>query len=221
MVHLHGLEYIQSVLDRVASNLGSDVTAYHIGGNAMCVLGLKDMTKDTDLVFLSEEEVKAFKNALLAAGFMEKEIVDLPEYRGLNAWGIFEEGGGGSIRESLPPRMSFDLFLKKVCGKLNFSQGMVSRGREYITFGKLVNNVCSKEDVFMFKAMAGRSRDIEDMVLLVAGGIDWDVIAGEFLTQANNLSSAHKSIFISSVSRLSSEHNVSLPASFTRKINSA
>jgi hypothetical protein len=51
VVHQHDLGYIEKVLARVGEHLLTPITAYHIGGNAMCVLKLKPTTKDTKSCF--------------------------------------------------------------------------------------------------------------------------------------------------------------------------
>ena len=135
----------------------------------MCVLTIKATTKDTDLVLLTKGEVEAFRAALLAAGFMEVEIVN-EEYVGLDAFAMFEEKVEGNIHEPIIPRMRVDLFLRRICHRLRLSKGMISRSTEYLKFGNIENRVCSKEDIFLFKALAGRPRDIEDMFRLARIG---------------------------------------------------
>ncbi|MFH1054872.1 MAG: hypothetical protein V1744_02125 [Candidatus Altiarchaeota archaeon] len=219
MDHQHGLEYIEAVLGRVGANLKKPVTAYHIGGNAMCALRLKSTTKDTDLVLLTDAEVETFRMALFDSNFMEVEIVNQPEYLGLNAFGIFEERAEGSIHEKIPPRMRIDLFLKQICGKIRFSDEMVSRSRPYKVLGKLDNRICSIEDVFLFKAMAGRPRDIDDMRLILRSDFDWGVVADEFVRQASKLEREDWAFFRQSIASLRTTHSIVPPASFTTKIS--
>lgn len=218
MERQHGLDYIEAILAGVGSSLKKPVTAYHIGGNAMCVLGLKATTKDTDLVLLTKEEVEVFRAALFESNFMEVEIVNEPEYEGLDAFGIFEERAEGNIYGEFPPRMRIDLFLEQVCGKIRFSESMVSRSRPFKSFGKLKNRICSMEDVFLFKAMAGRPGDIGDMQKIAASGLGWDVVAVEILSQSSRLGKEDRGVFNDSILSLRSSYRIVPPDSFTAKI---
>lgn len=184
----------------------------------MCVLGLKPTTKDTDLVILSESEIKAFMSALLDSGYLEVVIVDDPEYRYLNAYAIFEERAEGSIHDAPMPRMRIDLFLKRVCGKITFSEAMISRTTPYKPYGKLAGRICSPEDIFLFKAVAGRPRDVDDMRVIAVSGMDWEIVADEYLRQAPGLDADTLEVFRDSISTLRSVHRIAAPASFTRKI---
>ena len=184
----------------------------------MCVLKLKPTTKDTDLVFVSEPEITAFRDALFDSGFMEVVIVEEPEYRELNAYAIFEERAEGSIHADTLPRMRIDLFLKRVCGKITFSETMVLRSHSYKSFGRLAGRICSPEDIFLFKAAAGRPRDIDDMRVLAVSGMDWAIVADEYCRQAPGLGKESREVFNESLASLMSVHRIIAPASFTRKI---
>ncbi len=45
----------------------------------------------------------------------------------------------------------------------------------------------TNEDIFLFKAIAGRDDDIEDMNMLVQAGLDYDVVRAELETQIERL----------------------------------
>ena len=218
MDHQHSLAEIESVLEKIGLALDQPVTAYHIGGNAMCVHGLKDTTKDTDIVLLSEVEVTALKDALLDSGFEETEIAVTPEYSSMQAYGIFAQKSENIMAQDYTPGLIVELFLKSVCGKLTFSEEMSKRSTEHKTYGKLKNRICSKEDILLFKAMAGRDRDIEDMVILSEHGIDWDTVENESGRQLQKLSEGHKDIFYESFVKFSTSSGTELPASFIKNM---
>ena len=218
MEQQHGLDYITSVLEGIGLLLSRPVTAYHIGGNAMCVLGVKSTTKDTDLVFLSKPEVKAFLDALPGAGFMEVEVVD-EEYGGLDAFAIFEERASGNVREPIPPCMRVDLFYGRICHGLKLSTHMVSRSTGFMRFGYLENRICSKEDVFLFKALAGRPRDVEDMSLLARVGLDWVIVGEEFSAQKEDLGKDDLDSVRASLEVLTSDYGVSVPQALMAEIS--
>jgi hypothetical protein len=212
------LDYINSVLERVGNLLSRQVTAYHIGGNAMCALAIKSATKDTDLVLLTKDEVDAFRTAVLAAGFMEVEVVN-GEYAGLDAFAMFEEKAEGNIHEPIPPRMRIDLFLRRICHRLRLSKGMASRSTGYLKFGSLENRICSKEDIFLFKALAGRPRDIEDMSRLARVGFNWSVVGEELEAQKKNLDSEDISSVKGSIESLNADYGILAPPALTAKLS--
>jgi len=184
----------------------------------MCALAIKSTTKDTDLVLLTKGDVEVFRDALLAAGFMEVEVVN-EEYAGLDAFAMFEEKAGGDIRKPVIPRMRVDLFLRRVCHRLRLSKGMISRSREYLKFGNLENHTCSKEDIFLFKALAGRPRDIEDMSRLAGVGFNWSVVEVELESQKKNLDSEDIDSVKRSLEVLNADYGVLAPPAFTAKLS--
>ena len=218
MEHQHNLDYINQILEKVGSLLKRKVTAYHIGGNAMCVLAIKATTKDTDLILLTEDEIHTFRTSLLDAGFMEVEIVN-QEYVGLDAFAMFEEKAEGYINEPIIPRMRVDLFLKRVCHRLTLSEGMISRSADYLRFGNLQNRICSKEDIFLFKALAGRPRDIEDMYRLARFGFNWSAVEGEIEYQKKNLKTDDFEALGRSLEALNTAYGVSTPPTITKKLS--
>jgi len=123
----HDLSYISSVFDRISKNLKEEITIYHIGGNAMCWYGLKDTTKDTDLVLTSEGEVNSFRSALLNSRFIEVEVVSVPGYEHINQYAIFDEVMETPLDQELTPGIGVELFLNQICGGFRFSDGMKSR----------------------------------------------------------------------------------------------
>jgi len=154
----------------------------------MCWHGLKDTTKDADLVFLTKKEALAFRNAVLVCGFMECEIVDLPgDYADMNPFGIFDEVKHTPIDEEFTPGIRIDVFAGKVCGIFNFSKGMQNRCVKGLDYKNLVGMVCACEDIFLFKSVTYRERDIEDMNSLYKKGLNWQVIADELKIQIESL----------------------------------
>jgi len=51
----------------------------------------------------------------------------------------------------------------------------------------LTVQLVSNEDIFLFKMIAGRDDDIEDMNVLVQAGLDYDVIRDELEVQIDRL----------------------------------
>jgi len=51
----------------------------------------------------------------------------------------------------------------------------------------LTVRLVSNEDIFLFKLIAGRDDDIEDMNMLVQAGLDYDVVRDELEAQIERL----------------------------------
>jgi hypothetical protein len=52
---------------------------------------------------------------------------------------------------------------------------------------RLMIRLVSNKDIFLFKAIAGRDDDVEDMNMLVQAGLDYDVVTAEFEAQIDRL----------------------------------
>lgn len=188
MEHQHSLEYIRSVFERVGLKLDKPVTVYHIGGNAMCWHGLKNATKDADVVFLAKNEAVTFRKALLSSKFIENEIVNLDGgYADMNTFGIFDEVKETPLDQEFTPGLRIDVFLKRVCGAFDFSGGMKKRSVKGFGSGKINNMVCAPEDVFLFKSITFRENDIDDMYSIYKGGMDFGLVREELQGQISCL----------------------------------
>ena len=181
----HTLAHILSVLRIIDAKLDEPVAAYHIGGNAMCALGLKDTTKDVDIIFLRSHEAKAYTYALLACGFLRNEIISLePGYRLLDAFGIFTHVMQTPLDHSYTPDIRLDVFCQYVCGTLRFSEGMVSRSVPGYGRG---HRICAAEDIFLFKSVTSRDRDLFDMARIYEKGLRWDAVETELRLQIGGM----------------------------------
>jgi len=134
----------------------------------MAFRGEKDATKDVDLILEAPEHADELGGALQALGF-EINIQPPMECRSLSDAKIPTVSRG----------MRVDIFVKKVCGKLVFSEGMKSRSERYGDVGNLSLSICSREDIFLLKSVTERSRDLDDMVVLYRKGIDKVTLLGE------------------------------------------
>ena len=167
-----GRQELNAALSAIAGHLRRHVTCYLIGGCAMTFRGQKVATKDIDLVVPGSDDLEALVAAMETAGF--NNVPDPgEEYRELGARTIME--GPSGIR--------FDLFEQVVCRKLAFSPSMQRRSTEEATFGTLTLRLASEEDIFLFKGVTDRPDDLYDMSVLAPGGLDWDIIKEECLSQ--------------------------------------
>lgn len=154
--------------ERVDGELTSDVTAYLMGGGAMTLRGHKDATKDVDVLVGSEDAFEALREALTALGYAPVPETDLSmAYRDLGAQLILEADDG----------VRFDVFDRKVVGKIELTEQMAERARQEgpVYEGEaLVLYPLAPEDIFLFKGMANRQADAADMRTLVQATADFE-----------------------------------------------
>jgi len=198
-------EYIEAELKRIGTQIETPLTVYLIGGGAMAFRDLKNTTKDIDLIVTSGDDLQQLQTVLLANGY---EIVKDPgeEYDELGAQRILENDDGCRI----------DVFNQQVIDKLVLSDGMRRRSERYLDSNELSVELVSAEDIFLFKAVAGRTDDIEDMFGLIQTALDFDVIEDELTQQIDLLG---QELFVSYVNEalfyLEEEHNITTPLAET------
>nr|WP_241432790.1 hypothetical protein [Natrinema pellirubrum] len=71
--------------------------------------------------------------------------------------------------------------------KLVLTDGMQEHGEPFLNLDRLTVRLVSNEDIFLFKLIAGRDDDIEDMNMLVQAGLDYDVARDELEAQIERL----------------------------------
>ncbi|MDZ7849701.1 MAG: DUF6036 family nucleotidyltransferase [Halodesulfurarchaeum sp.] len=193
--------YIRSELERIGQQLDEPLTVFLIGGGSMAFRGLKETTKDIDLIVSSGDDLRQLQAVLLELGY---DIVREPddEYEELGAQRILENDDGCRV----------DVFNQQVIGKLILSSGIRERSERRLDPGNLVVELVSKEDVFLFKAVAGRVDDVEDMFSLMQTGLEFDVVEAELETQVELLD---QELFVTYVNEaltdLTEQHNVTTP----------
>lgn len=198
-------EYIHAELERIGDHLEVPLTVYLIGGGSMAFRDLKETTKDIDLVVTDGDALQQLQVTLLDCGY---EVVKDPteEYHELGAKRILENADGCRI----------DLFNRKVVDKLVLSGGMRERSVTHLEAGMLTVALVSVEDVFLFKSVAGRTDDIDDMFTLIQTDLDFDIVKSELQRQIDLL---EQELFVSHVNealiRLEDRHNITTSLSET------
>lgn len=175
---------IQAQLQDLAELLDGELTVYLIGGGALTLDDLKDATKDIDLVVRESEEKDQLYEVLSEAGYEAPPDVE-DEYQKLEPAFILQKD-----------RRRFDVFHEQVAGVIFLSDAMVSRSEVEIEEGGLTVKSVSLNDIFLFKAVANREDDVDDMIAVAQTGIDEAVILDEIETQLEYLGEDH---FISSM----------------------
>lgn len=169
-------DYLREEFERLGSELEELTQVYLIGGGSMAFRDLKAVTKDIDLVVSEPAAMDQIRSGLRNLGYQEVHVPD-QEYVSLGAQAILENQDG----------CRFDIFVEQVVNTLALSEGMQERSDEFLQTGNLTVSLVSPEDVFLFKSVAGRTDDIEDMAVLVQTGLDFETIEAEIETQADLL----------------------------------
>ncbi|WP_226024024.1 DUF6036 family nucleotidyltransferase [Halomicrobium salinisoli] len=167
-----GREYIENEFQRIGDGLSEPLTVYLIGGGAMSLRDFKGATKDIDLVVPDGDAYGQLWAVLMDLGYAEVQSLD-PDYRALGATSCVENDDGCRL----------DIFNQQVANKLVLTDGMQERSEPFLDLGRLTVRLVSNEDIFLFKAIAGRDDDIEDMNMLVQAGLDYDVVRDELEAQ--------------------------------------
>ncbi|WP_244257220.1 DUF6036 family nucleotidyltransferase [Halomicrobium sp. IBSBa] len=171
-----GREYIENEFQRIGDGLSAPLTVYLIGGGAMSLRDLKGATKDIDLVVPDGDAYGQLWAVLMDLGYAEVQSLD-PDYRALGATSCVENDDGCRL----------DIFNQQVANKLVLTDGMQERSEPFLDTDRLTVRLVSNEDIFLFKAIAGRDDDIEDMNMLVQAGLDYDVVRDELEAQIERL----------------------------------
>jgi hypothetical protein len=168
-------KYLIKELDKLSSKIPIPVNLFMIGGASLISYGLKEATKDIDVVLQNPDELTALINALKKLGYRNPSSIKISRpYRMMGANEILENKDG----------FRWDIFDRQVCNALTFSNTMKSRGTIFYTKGPLKIILASKEDIFLFKGVTEREADLEDMRLLAESGLNWKVIEQECRNQS-------------------------------------
>lgn len=206
-----GVEYIMKEftasqlleeIKNVGIKLDSRIEVYLIGGCSMSLRGLKSSTKDVDLVFTSKKELNDFSRVLEALNY-SKYFERNPEYDQLDAVVIYRKENAAG----------FDLFLNKVCRALSLSEGMKERAVKFGEFGLLTVFLCSEEDIFIFKSITQRPRDVDDMATLVKSKLekfDWNAMKKEMKGQSEEYPML-PSLALNKLTELKQKHEINNP----------
>jgi len=163
-------QYINAELDKLSTTVARSTTIFIIGGLALINYGLKVATKDIDVVLTKPADLEVLLNALESAGYDEPNdlLVSRP-YHDMEISKIMENEDG----------FRWDIFVKKICNKLVFSDSMASRSTEFYSKAHVTLRIASKEDIFLFKGITNRAADLDDLRLLAESGLDWEMIRTE------------------------------------------
>jgi hypothetical protein len=176
-------EEINELFEQLGQVLEQRVEALLIGGAVLLELGLKDATKDIDVVCRSEEDKERMLAAAKALGF---EIVG-PEKRHERL---------GVRRLAVKGGRNLDIFAQRISYDFDLSEAMWQRAKRIRSFGSLVIRDASLEDIFIMKLIANRPGDAPDCTNLVIAGLDFEAVYREIEAQYRKAGEAKEKIWI-------------------------
>lgn len=185
---------LEAMLVRVGDVLPRELEIYLIGGCAMSFRGLKDATKDIDAILLNRSELDLLGLVLKKLKFTQD--TNLEDFY-LCAVMVFKQGDS-----------RIDLFVRDVCKQLVFTERMRKRAQLYRKMGKLSVYLASNEDIFLFKAITDREKDIDDCFSLLNVGVDSRIIVDEMEKQTK----AHWCFFVYEKLCLIANHTGLIPS---------
>jgi len=195
-------EEVNELFEQLGQVLEERVEALLIGGAVMLELGLKDSTKDIDVVCRIEEDKERLLSSAKSLGF---EIVG-PEKRherlGVNRLAV--KGG-----------RNLDIFAGRISYDFGLSEAMLQRAVKSRSFGMLVIRDAALEDIFVMKLIANRPGDAKDCVALFSAVLDYDSVYREIEAQYRKAGEVEQKIWITyieeGIGRLEEVHNLEIP----------
>jgi hypothetical protein len=195
-------EYILRELEKLSSKISVPVKLFIIGGIGLIDFGLKEATKDVDVIVQSSHELNALADSLESLGYRSPSSVKVSRpYRKMEARKILENDEG----------FRWDIFYRQVCGALTLSDGMISRATSFYNKKTLKVVLASKEDIFLFKGITEREADLDDMRLLAESGLDWKVIERECRNQSVSSGRLWENALLQNLTDLRDKHKISSP----------
>jgi hypothetical protein len=176
-------EEVNELFEQLGQVLEERVEALLIGGAVMLEMGLKDATKDIDVVCRSEGDKERLLAAAKALGF---EIVG-PEKRHERL---------GIKRLAVKGGRNLDVFAGRISYDFSLSEDMWQRATRIRSFGSLVVRYASREDIFIMKLIANRPGDAPDCSNLVIAGLDYNAVYREIEAQYRKAGEAKEKIWI-------------------------
>lgn len=176
-------EEINELFEQFGVVLEKRLEALLIGGAVMLELGLKDATKDIDVVCRSVDEKEMMLSAARDLGFQIVGPEKRHERLGVNRMAV--KGG-----------RNLDIFAERISYDFNLSEAMWQRATKIRYFGNLVIRDASIEDILIMKLIANRPGDAPDCTRLVLAELDFDVVFQEIEAQYRKAGEHEQKIWI-------------------------
>lgn len=195
-------EDVEEILRGLGERLAEPVQVLIIGGAAMLELGLKDVTKDIDLVCRDAEGKARLLEAARSLGF---ELFG-PEKRHARL---------GLDRIAIKGGHTLDIFAGRISYDFKLSEAMWQRGKRTRTLGNAEMRYAAVEDIFILKLIANRPKDIEDCLSLTSAKMDYEAMYGEIEAQYARTGTVEEKIWITyleeGIGKLEEDYRLQLP----------
>lgn len=169
----HPEDSLRRGLEELGDHLEATADVYLLGGGNLILRGLKDSTKDVDLVVEDGQTFFALAEPLQELGYEKRGDLE-NAYDQLDPSIVLEKEGF--------PR--WDIFVETVAGQLQLTDAMIERCDRTIEYGNLRVHLLSLTDIFVFKSITEREGDLEDVALITRqADLDWGGIFEEIKTQ--------------------------------------
>jgi hypothetical protein len=195
-------EDVEEILRGLGENLAEPVQILIIGGAAMLELGMKDVTKDIDLVC---RDVAARDRLLEAARNLGFEPFG-PEKRHARL---------GLDRIAIKGGHTLDIFAGRISYDFGLSDAMWQRGRGPRILGKAEMRYAALEDIFILKLIANRPKDLEDCSSMALAKMDYETIYSEIEAQYARIGTVEEKIWVTyleeGIGKLEEDYRLRLP----------
>ena len=176
-------EEVNELFEQLGQVLDRKVQILLIGGAVLLEQGLKDSTKDIDVVCRNEKDKETLLQSAKSLGF---ELVG-PEKRHARL---------GINRLAVKGMRNLDVFAGRISYDFELSEPMWQRAAVSRTFGDLVVRDASREDILVMKLIANREGDADDCAALMGGGLDFDAVYEEIERQYRKAGELEQKIWI-------------------------
>ncbi|MBU2639141.1 MAG: nucleotidyltransferase [Nanoarchaeota archaeon] len=165
------LEKQNELLSLIGEEIKEKINCYIVGGSAMLYHGVKEATKDIDIVFDDKKSKEIFEKVLRKLGFKERDIRVI----------YFKKKNPPLLLERGEERI--DIFIKKVV-TFEITENIKKRVGKVYEYGNLIVKVVSPEDIILFKCATERAGDRIDAInILKKFNINWNIIIEEAINQ--------------------------------------
>jgi len=197
----HPEDSLRRGLEALGEQLETPVDVYLLGGGNLILRGLKDSTKDVDLVVEDGQTFVTVAETLQDQGYEERGDLEAA-YTQLDPSIVLEKEGF--------PR--WDIFVETVAGQLQLTEAMIERCDQSVEYGNLNVHLLSLTDIFLFKSITEREGDLEDVALIgKQADLDWEKIFEEIKTQEAHTGRFFSFAVLDTLDVLDERHNIVAP----------
>ena len=168
-----GLKEQNQFFTLIGEKLKRKIECYVIGGSAMLYYGMKNATKDVDLVFIFVEERAEIIRILREIGFNDRGIkIEMIYVKKKNVPVLLQ-------REET----RVDLFFEKII-TTKLTDSMKERVTQIYDFGNFTVKVIAPEDIIFLKCATERAGDRIDVASIMGiVNVNWKIVVDEAVQQ--------------------------------------